>query len=45
MEAESSGQRWLEKADAEQIKGDTKMESKEEDRNGLGIRRQCKGSA
>lgn len=42
MEAESSGKRWLDKADAEQVKGDTKMESKEEDRNGLGIRRQCK---
>lgn len=45
MVGESFGQRWLEKAHAERIKVDTKMESKDEDGNGLGPGSQCRETA
>lgn len=45
MEAESFGQRWLGKAHTERIKVDTKMEPKEEDRDGLGTREPVQGDS
>lgn len=45
MEAESFWQRWLEKAHAERSKVDTKMESKDEDRNGPGTREPVQGDS
>ena len=45
VKAVSLGHRWLEKSHAARVKADTKMESKDEDRNGLGIGEPMQGNS
>lgn len=45
VEAVSLGHRWLEKSHAARVKVDTKMESKDEDRNGLGTGESMQGTS